>query len=95
MERLVHDLLDFSRVDVRGTDFFVRTSCDVALDDAIQNIRPLIDENQAVITRSGSLPVVIGDPVQLTRLFQNLLVNSIRYRTADPPRIHISAKECH
>ncbi len=94
MERLVHDLLDFSRVDVRGTDFFVRTSCDEALDDAIQNIRSLIDENEAVITRSGPLPVVIGDPVQLTRLFQNLLVNSIHYRTADPPRVHVSAQDC-
>jgi PAS domain S-box-containing protein len=94
MERLVHDLLDFSRVDGRGTDFFVRTSCDEALDDAIQNIRSLIDENEAVITRSGPLPVVIGDPVQLTRLFQNLLVNSIHYRTADPPRVHVSAQDC-
>ena len=43
-----------------------------------------------MITRE-SLPQVIGDPIQLTRLFQNLLVNSIKYRTTEPPRIHIAA----
>ena len=39
MERLIHDLLDFSRVDARGTDHFVRTSCDEALNDAIRNLQ--------------------------------------------------------
>jgi two-component system sensor histidine kinase/response regulator len=45
MEVLVHDLLDFSRIDVRGMDFFARTSCDSALDDAIANIRPAVSES--------------------------------------------------
>jgi light-regulated signal transduction histidine kinase (bacteriophytochrome) len=93
MERLIHDLLDFSRIDARGTDYFVRTSCESSLDDAIRNIRSLIDENAAVIERSTPLPAVIGDPVQLTRLFQNLLVNSIRYRAEEPPRIQIAAED--
>jgi len=92
METLVHDLLDFSRIDVRGMDFFARTSCDKALDDAISNIGPLIAESGASISHDP-LPSVMGDAVQLTRLFQNLLVNSIKYRDADAPRIHITAKE--
>jgi signal transduction histidine kinase len=91
MERLIHDLLDFSRVDARGTDFFAQTSCEGALDDAIRNLRSLVDESSAAITRDP-LPVVMGDAVQLTRLFQNLLVNSIRYRGNDAPRIHVSAQ---
>ena len=91
MERLVHHLLDFSRLDARGADFFVRTNCGDALDDAIRNIHSLIDENKAAITRGDALPWVLGDPVQLTRLFQNLLVNSIRYRSPEPPRIHVEA----
>jgi light-regulated signal transduction histidine kinase (bacteriophytochrome) len=92
MEKLIHDLLDFSRVDARGTDYFTRISCDKALDDAIGNLYSLIDENGAVIMR-GPLPTLTGDPVQLTRLFQNLLVNSIRYRSEAPPRIQIEARE--
>jgi PAS domain S-box-containing protein len=90
MERLIHDLLDFSRVDARGTDFFVRMSCDDALDDAMRNVHSLIQENGAVIT-SGGLPSITGDPVQMTRLFQNLLVNSIKYRSADSPCVHLAA----
>ena len=90
MQKLIHDLLDFSRVDARGADFFTRMSCDEALDDAVRNLHSLIEESGAALTR-GPLPWVWGDPVQLTRLFQNLLVNSIKYRAEEPPRIHITA----
>jgi PAS domain S-box-containing protein len=91
MERMIHDLLDFSRVDARGTDHFVRTRCDAALNDAILNLQSLIEETHAVVT-VGNLPEVLADPVQLTRMFQNLLVNSIRYRGDAPPQIHIAAE---
>ena len=92
MEKLIHDLLDFSRVDARGSDFFGIISCDAALDDATQNIRSLIEESGATIERE-SLPMVQADPVQLARLFQNLLVNSIKYRSEELPHIRITAKE--
>ena len=90
MERLIHDLLDFSRIDARGADFFVHMGCGEALDDAIRNLHSLIEESGAVIT-TESLPRITGDPIQMTRLFQNLLVNSIKYRTAETPRIHVAA----
>jgi signal transduction histidine kinase/CheY-like chemotaxis protein len=90
MERLIHDLLDFSRVEARGADFFVKMSCDESLDDAIRNLHSLIQESGATITR-GSLPSITGDPVQMTRLFQNLLVNAIKYRSDEPPCIHVAA----
>jgi light-regulated signal transduction histidine kinase (bacteriophytochrome) len=34
----------------------------------------------------------MGDPVQLARLFQNLLVNSVRYRGDDSPRIFVESE---
>ncbi|MGB9458930.1 MAG: ATP-binding protein [Bryobacteraceae bacterium] len=91
MEKLIHDLLDFSRVDARGADFFTKTDCNTALDDAVRNLQSLIEESGAVITPEP-LPCVTGDPVQVTRLFQNLLVNSIKYRSEDIPRIHVAAQ---
>jgi PAS domain S-box-containing protein len=91
LEKLTHDLLDFSRVDARGADFFTWMSCDEALEDAMRNLRSLIDENHAVITRAP-LPRIVGDPVQVTRLFQNLLVNSIKYRSEEAPRVHVAAQ---
>jgi len=90
MEKLIHDLLDFSQVDARGSDFFANTSCEAALDDALRNLRSLIAESGAVVTRDP-LPQVVGDAVQLTRVFQNLLVNSIKYRSEDRPWIHVAA----
>lgn len=93
MERLIHDLLDLSRVDARGKDFFTRTSCEDALQDAIRNIKPLIEESQTVITQTGQLPWISGDPVQLAQLFQNLLVNAIRYRSEAAPRIVIATHD--
>jgi light-regulated signal transduction histidine kinase (bacteriophytochrome) len=90
MERLIHDLLDFSRVDARGTDFFVSMQVEDALNEAVQNLHSLIEESGAVIT-SGGLPQITGDPIQMARLFQNLLVNSIKYRSSETPCIHVSS----
>jgi len=39
MERLIHDLLNFSRVEARGADFFAKIDYDTVLDDAIRNLR--------------------------------------------------------
>jgi len=90
MEKLIHDLLDFSQVDARGADFFTTVSCETALDDALRNLQSLIEESGAVVTR-GPLPAVTGDAVQLTRLFQNLLVNSVKYRSEEVPHVHVAA----
>jgi PAS domain S-box-containing protein len=90
MERLIHDLLDFSRVEARGADFFVSMNCHEAFDDAVRNLHSLIQESGAVITKAD-LPSITGDPVQMTRLFQNLLVNSIKYRSQQVPSIQVSA----
>jgi PAS domain S-box-containing protein len=91
MECMIRDILDFSRLEARHGERFVRTSCESALDEAISNLRAPIAESGAVIDRGG-LPYVFGDPVQIVRLFQNLIVNSVRYRSPErAPRIHVCA----
>jgi PAS domain S-box-containing protein len=91
MQNLIRDLLDFSKLDSRSTDHFSVTACDSALDDALANLHARIEETGAAITRSP-LPEILGDPVQLARLFQNLIINSIKYRGQDAPEIAISAE---
>ena len=39
------------------------------------------------------LPTVRGDAVQLGQVLQNLLSNAIKFRSAEPPRVHISARQ--
>jgi PAS domain S-box-containing protein len=91
LEKLIRGVLDFSHLDSRGTGSFTNLSCDAALEDALRNVRTLIEESHAVIT-SDPLPWIIGDPLQLVRLFQNLVVNSIKYRSEEVPRIQITVQ---
>jgi PAS domain S-box-containing protein len=92
MQNLIRDLLEFSRLDSRGSDHFVEISCDAALDDALTNLHVPIQETGARITRAP-LPTVFGDPVQLGRLFQNLVINSIKYRSDKHPEIDVNAEK--
>ncbi len=91
MENLIRDLLEFSQLDSRGLDHFVETSCDEALDNALNNLQVRMEETHAQIMRA-KLPCVVGDAVQLSRLFQNLIINSIKYRSDQVPRIDIWAE---
>ena len=47
-------------------------------------------ESGAVVTH-GPLPAVMANETMLTQLFQNLIGNSIKYRSALTPEIHIAA----
>jgi len=91
MRQLIQDLLAYSRVGSRAKPF-ERIEAREIVDRAVLNLKVAIDESGAVI-KCDSLPVIDGDPVQLTQLFQNLLSNAIKFRKPDqPPQIRISAK---
>jgi signal transduction histidine kinase len=80
MQRLINDLLTFSRVGRLGA-----THTEVALDDALQtalgNLSTAIDEAHAEIVRpDGPLPVIDGDPTLLAMLWQNLIGNAVKFR---------------
>ena len=55
------------------------------------NLEIVIEENNAVI-KSDPLPVITADRSQMIQLFQNLIGNSIKYRSAETPYIHISSE---
>jgi len=60
---------------------------------AVENLRLLAEETKAEIT-SDSLPTITGYSAQLIQLFQNLIVNAIKYhKPGIAPRIHVSATE--
>jgi len=89
MQRLIEDLLAFSRVGSLG-NVLEPVDCQNALDRALANLATLIEETGAVITHDA-LPVVIGDGGQVAQVFQNLIANGIRFRGDEPPRLDISA----
>jgi len=81
MDRLVHDLLDISCVS-RIASAFAPVDSHAAVAEAIANLDVLITESGAVVAFSDSLPVVMGNQVELVRLFLNLIGNAIKYRHA-------------
>lgn len=89
MQRLIQDLLTFSRVGSKGTAP-CHTSSEAALQQALANLGGAIEESGAQVT-SDALPVVMADRAQLTQLFQNLVGNAIKYQNLGSPRIHVSA----
>jgi PAS domain S-box-containing protein len=89
MQRLIQDLLVYSRVGTGEADL-LNTSSEEALREAIKNLRGSIEERGALVTHDP-LPIVQADERQLTQLFQNLVGNAIKYQNPGIPRVHISA----
>ncbi|HQV09864.1 MAG TPA: ATP-binding protein [Nitrospira sp.] len=90
MQRLIQDLLAYSRVST-GSQPFEPTPMGAVLSYAMDNLLSAIKENQAVITHDR-LPTVRGDAKQLAQVFQNLLSNALKFHGDQPPRIHVSAQ---
>jgi PAS domain S-box-containing protein len=89
MQRLIQDLLAYSRVGTKGRDM-VEISSEEALQQALINLRGAIEEKGALVTHD-TLPPVIADDMQLIQLFQNLVGNAIKYQRSGVPRVHITA----
>jgi PAS domain S-box-containing protein len=89
MQRLIEDLLAYSRVGTRGTAF-VSTDVNTVLTRVLANLRLAIEESAASIT-SDPLPSVQADPGQLEHLLLNLITNALKFRGTEAPRIHVGA----
>jgi signal transduction histidine kinase len=92
MEALIRDLLSFSRTIQDYDPPIGEASLSDSLKDALSVLRERIEEAGATIV-AGPLPRVCGDATQMSHVFQNLVSNSIKYRSKEaPPEIHISAE---
>ena len=89
MQRLIQDLLAYSRVGTKGNDL-LDTSTEDALQQALMNLRGAIEESGALVTHDP-LPTVLADEMQLIQLFQNLVGNAIKYQSPGVPKVHITA----
>jgi light-regulated signal transduction histidine kinase (bacteriophytochrome) len=90
MQRLINDLLAYSRVGTHGAPL-VPTDCGEVMAGAIAALAAPIAETGARVTY-GELPTVLGDATHLGQLFQNLIGNALKFCTGVTPEITISAE---
>lgn len=91
MQTLISDLLDYSRERTQRK-YLKQTDLKTVIGEALDNLRILIKENNAVVNTKETLPTVLAESSQLTRLFQNLIGNAIKFRSERTPKIKVSVK---
>ena len=77
MRVLIKDLLDFSRIGINKD--LEKVDCNIILQDVIADLDKAIKDSNAEI-KAEHLPVISGYTTELKQLFQNLIINSIKFR---------------
>jgi len=86
---LIDDLLAYTRAGaVEGPLGSVNAAA--VLEQTLASLAEAIRESNAIVTTDPLPDVYVGE-AHLQQLFQNLIGNALKYRTEDPPRIHIHA----
>ena len=92
MEKLLADLLAYSH-QFRPLEAPVGLiDPEVVLEGVLLAIETEVEQTGAKITHDP-LPKITFDFTRLSQLFRQLITNSIKFRGADPPQIHVTAAE--
>jgi signal transduction histidine kinase len=90
MQRLIEDLLKFSRVTTQG-HAFTQVDLGKVTSDVLEDLEEAIEQAGAVL-RVGNLPTISADGPQMHQLLQNLISNALKFRRPGvTPEIYISA----
>ena len=89
---LIDNLLDFSRVHTHAQPL-AAVDLETVLTDALDDLSKLIEESGVEVLR-GEMPRVLADRSQVTRVFENLITNAVKYtrRWSPAPQIMITAR---
>ncbi|MEV7330965.1 ATP-binding protein [Micromonospora sp. NPDC093244] len=91
MQRLINDLLAFSRIG-RLTTGFTEVDLNKVLGDVAGQTEAARQYADAELTWT-EMPVIRGEEPLLTNLLANLVSNSVKFRRPDvPPKVHVSAR---
>ena len=89
LKGLLHDLMAYLCTAPQGNNFREIFS-ESALKESLKSLRMAMEQSGAVVTHDA-LPVIRTDEAQLTRVFQHLVGNAIKYRSAEVPQVHVAA----
>jgi PAS domain S-box-containing protein len=91
MQVLINDLLEFSRVTTRA-EKPEPTDCEAVLNQVLSNLDLYVKQNKAAVSHDP-LPEVVADSTQLVQVFQNLIINGIKFHSEETPIINICAEK--
>jgi len=92
MDRMIRDLLDYSRIGRGHQPEPVDLNQAAAL--ALENLRPLINETGAQVDVAPGLPTVMGSRSEMERLIQNLVGNSLKFHAPDRvPQVSVGCRD--
>lgn len=90
MQLLIQSVLLHSQIPTDATPNSV-ADCNSVLDEVLSNLSATLTETSTNL-EVGALPSVAVERTQVVQLFQNLISNSIKYRSEDSPQISIRAE---
>jgi two-component system, chemotaxis family, sensor kinase Cph1 len=90
IEALLKGLLNYLELPEPERDRLPLVDCNHVVSQTLLSLQRVIQQSGATVT-FDPLPTVLAKEDMLTQLFQNLIGNSIKYRSEAAPRIHISA----
>lgn len=88
MQALVDDLLNYTRVLDDPEEGEQIADANLVLDQVLESMRSTVERSGAEI-RSWALPMVQVFPPHLYQLMQNLISNSLKYRSECTPKVEI------
>lgn len=90
---LVNDLLTYSKVNSSAKELEL-ININVLLESLLAELRSNINEKKAIIYTDCPIHFIVADKVKIRQLFQNLIVNAIKFsKPSKPPVIYINAFE--
>jgi signal transduction histidine kinase len=90
MQKLIEDLLRFSRVATQGHEFAPVNLGEITR-GVLGDLDAQIESSQAVV-HVGALPTINGDALQVRQLMQNLISNALKFhREGQPTEVTIDA----
>ena len=87
----MNDLLAYSRVG-RNVERVEPADTGAIVDQVIDGLGASIEETGAVVTHDP-LPTVLANKSLLGQVYGNLIGNAIKFRSEEPPRVHVSAEQ--
>jgi PAS domain S-box-containing protein len=88
--RLLNALLDAHYNEIQGMELHLEpVHLPTLIEDILLDLEPLISESQATYSQviPSTLPILNLDPIQLRRVFENLITNALKH---NPRGIHVT-----